>query len=519
MKVTDTLQRIHSKLDRLGDLPVFSATVNRINQVSNSQESDAMALAMAIMRDVSLSARLLRLANAPLFNRGQGNISHVSRAVVVLGFDRIRNLCVTLKLVEGFHQQQPDLNVPGMLMRAFLNANLASEFMQRGKHRGDAEAAYINGLLYGLGEIVVAYCLPDDYRRMQQHRAAKKHSWAHIQREVLGAELSDIGQELARSWGYPSSVAKAMREPDQGSHTPSEQVAGLGYHLLEQLYGFDERDEYPFAETMSELMDCTGLEESDINEVLVQGFRQAGQVAKDCGLQTRRMIPRFVDGAGDDKNELIRQLAFTTRMQLDADGPVNDSFSEMPQSGPPATDGNEHARHQLEALQEINEMIASNAPVQEILRKVVNALQQFTGFDRVIFCLLAPDAKAMSVRLGRGEHLKMLERYFNRRSNGGRDDLFFRLVERGANLLVADLDEEGWRERLPTNYLSLCRSQGFVASPLKSGKRTIGMIYADKLAGNQGISAGEFRTFNQFVSQVHFSLSHRARDVAKGPAG
>ena len=67
MKYLKTLNAIHAKLGRLGDLPVFSATVNRIQQISSSKEADAMALAMAVMKDANLSARLLRLANSSHF--------------------------------------------------------------------------------------------------------------------------------------------------------------------------------------------------------------------------------------------------------------------------------------------------------------------------------------------------------------------------------------------------------------------------------------------------------------------
>lgn len=60
-----THKKIQAQLARLGDLPVFSATLNRIRELSSSEDSDAMMLAMAVMKDANLSARLLRVANTP----------------------------------------------------------------------------------------------------------------------------------------------------------------------------------------------------------------------------------------------------------------------------------------------------------------------------------------------------------------------------------------------------------------------------------------------------------------------
>ncbi|NVK44141.1 MAG: HDOD domain-containing protein [Oceanospirillaceae bacterium] len=64
-----------------------------------------MALAMAVMKDPGLSAKRLRVAKSPGYNRGQGRIEVVSRAVILLGFERIKSLSMTLKPIESFDQR------------------------------------------------------------------------------------------------------------------------------------------------------------------------------------------------------------------------------------------------------------------------------------------------------------------------------------------------------------------------------------------------------------------------------
>lgn len=188
MKYQQTLNSIYSRLDRLGDLPVFSATVNRIRQVSSSRQSDAMALAMAVMKDANLSTKLLKIANTPTYNRSGSNISAVSRAVVLIGFERIQNLCVTLKLIESFRDEQPDSLIEPLLISAFLNASMAREMAAAANVR-DIEEAYICGLLYGLGEVIVAFTLPDTYRDMLRQRVSARDNWSRIQLQTLGGQL------------------------------------------------------------------------------------------------------------------------------------------------------------------------------------------------------------------------------------------------------------------------------------------------------------------------------------------
>ncbi|NCC77522.1 MAG: HDOD domain-containing protein, partial [Clostridia bacterium] len=261
LKYQDTLNAIYAQLDRLGDLPVFSATVNRIRQVSSSRQSDAMALAMAVMKDANLSTKLLKIANTPSYNRSGGQISAVSRAVVLIGFERIHNLCVTLKLIESFRDEQPDTGVEQLLISAFLNASLARE-LAAAAGALDIEEAYICGLLYGLGEIIVAFTLPDTYNEMLRLRERGRERWPRIQLQQLGGHFSDIGQDLAQSWGFPKSVVQAMdpMTADQlrGGGRLNHRLAAGCHDLLELLYGRDTSGELEYATLMNDLADVIG---------------------------------------------------------------------------------------------------------------------------------------------------------------------------------------------------------------------------------------------------------------------
>lgn len=151
MDYKQTLNEIVTRLHKLGDLPVFSATVNQIRQLSSSEEADAMALAMAVMKDVNLSVRVLKLANTPMFNPQNREIASLSRAVVLLGFERILNLAMTIKLVESLREDTPDKVLDQLLVQAFLNASIARELAEAANLRR-AEGVYLNGLLHNLGE-------------------------------------------------------------------------------------------------------------------------------------------------------------------------------------------------------------------------------------------------------------------------------------------------------------------------------------------------------------------------------
>ena len=501
MKFSDTLRIIYEKLDKLGDLPVFSATVNRIQQVSSSEESDAMALAMAIMKDANLSAKILKIANSSTYHRGGPAITVVSRAVVLIGFAKIKNICLTLKLIEGFHQSHPDLNVPGLLMRSFLNGNIASDLSMRSRHQGDPEEAYINALLFGLGEIVVAHTMPSAYRKMLVERRKGTYPWQKIQKAMLGGTFSDIGQDLARSWGHPPQVVQAMAQKDEVTEgEQATQIAGLSYELLEQLYGLDDKGEHSFSESLEDLGTVTGLSAEEISESTMRCYQRVSQTASDYGLSCGSMVRNYVPTGDDTKDELMRQMAFITAQHVEAE-----REHEFPQETIEDT-RNSYAEQQLDYLQQVTDMINQGEALPKILKTIVTAMEKCSQLDRAQLCLVNRSGDQLQAKIAEGEVLDPIQSYFTRRKDGSQNDMFFRVMSRGATLLVSDLDENGWLERIPQDFVREVECQGFVVAPVVVKDRVIGMLYGDRLKGRGPLDEQDFKVFSQFASQARLAL-------------
>ncbi|MGH1461039.1 MAG: HDOD domain-containing protein [Neptuniibacter sp.] len=508
MKYSDTLQEINQRLDKLGDLPVFSATVNRIQQISASDESDAMALAVAIMKDTSLSAKVLKVANSSAYNRNSKNISVISRAVVLIGFNSIKNICITLKLIETFHDDHPDLDVPGMMMRQFLSASLAKEFALRSNKKVDPEEAYISALMFGLGEILVACTLPDHYRRMLRMRSHQQKKWRLVQAEVLGTTFSDLGKEIALGWGYPQDVLNSMdhidlsqidKKSDFMSSLPS-----LSSGMIQQLLVQDTVNEQPFTHLLEALSDVSEIPFDEVGDITLQCFNNVAKVSRDYGLKSKSLVPKFIESGEPLRDEMIRQLAFLGQNEAELDTPEPVQSDQLESSMRKV----EHSQKQLDYLNRLSELISSGNKIHEVFKLVIAALQDCGTFERSMLCLLGSGGDKLSVKIIEGHHIEELQSYFERSKNGKADDLFFRILNKRVTLLVNDLSEDGWNKRLPPNFVKRVNCQGFVLIPLTMGNRVIGMLYADKLKGSEGLSEEDFNLFNQFATQTRMALAY-----------
>ncbi len=70
MDQQETVQELGARMESMGDLPVFSASVNRIRKISADPGSNSMDLAREAMKDPGFSLKRLRLANASYYSRG-----------------------------------------------------------------------------------------------------------------------------------------------------------------------------------------------------------------------------------------------------------------------------------------------------------------------------------------------------------------------------------------------------------------------------------------------------------------
>jgi len=99
------------------DVPILSNTVRIISDTANNPEASVADLSQVILPDTSMTARVLRMANSVHynFNSNKNSINTISRAIVVLGFDVIRSISLTIAMLDTLLQgeQQESINRDG----------------------------------------------------------------------------------------------------------------------------------------------------------------------------------------------------------------------------------------------------------------------------------------------------------------------------------------------------------------------------------------------------------------------
>lgn len=194
----------------MDSLPAMSDHVTELVSLLGSSRATAHEVADTILKDYSLTTRILQVVNSAYYSRGTP-VSTISRAITVVGFDTLRQLAATMALFEEFIRTGAEKDeIAGTFTMSLISATQSRIFCELRKTRLSAEEAYVCSLLHKLGKLVVLVYLPAQYQAVEQHMH-KGYSEEHSNRLVLkGLTYSQIGREISTFWNFSKRIVDCM---------------------------------------------------------------------------------------------------------------------------------------------------------------------------------------------------------------------------------------------------------------------------------------------------------------------
>lgn len=202
-----SIGEIKRKIDKITELPTLPIIITELLGLLDNPKSTPKDINELIKNDQSLTSKTLRLVNSSYYGFPRG-ISTVTEAVVILGFDTVRNLALSASIVRV-------LKGGGAFDKTeFWRHTVGVAFMSRivAKHLkySNVEVAFVAGLLHDIAKV-----FEDQYFSEEFYEAVELSKEQGIQlymaeREVLGYDHAAIGKRLADSWNLPQSIVAAM---------------------------------------------------------------------------------------------------------------------------------------------------------------------------------------------------------------------------------------------------------------------------------------------------------------------
>ncbi len=389
---------------RTQDMPIFSSTLAAIGEVAENDASPTSALGRIILRDAGMTARVLRMANSVYFKGDGQRISTISRAIVLLGFDTVRNIAVSVALIDAFLAGGVRDRVAAEMARCFHGAVHARYAAQV---RGDSspEEVFIATLLSRIGELAF-WCFSGDVGlRLDRALTEQRCATEQIEMDVLGFRLRSLTQMLAREWTLPALVSSARSDgvrPDS-----RDGLVTAGYRLAEAAeWGWDSE------RARSAVSDYARLLKLGVGEISPVVLAHAGEAARIAGLygceEAARRIPRPGVTATDSGNE-----------PAVAKGAEHDPVAE------------------LDVARRMVTLIALQAASTTVLDLALEGAGRTLGADRAVLALVTANRTQLSARATEGVGAQQLMRHFNFLLAGAPRDGLTDLVDQARMIEVA----------------------------------------------------------------------------------
>ncbi len=517
-----TIEFLLRRMRHKSDFPALSESVSTINKITASDRESVANLSNSILKDFSLTNKILRLVNSAFYRQaGGGNISTISRAVLVLGFDAVRNIAVTVLLFEHLKNKANASHLKEEFLHANLAGILARNVGEKTSPR-EVEQAFICSMFYSLGRLLSQYYFPDESEEIRRVMEQKSCGDDVAAIQVLGITFEELGIGIAQSWGFPNLIVNSMRKLPPGTvrkaNTAEERMrilSAFSNELCELIASVEpgSRDK-ELRKITARFGENVPVSEQFLRETVEKSFLDVARFAGIIGLSLKQSAfgkriqswsakPDKQAGAGSEKTSPLEDSAGLEAILADvvpagAPGSAANEETVSPGGSPEAI--------LMAGIQDISNTLVEEFSLNDILRIILETMYRAKGFKRVILCVREARSNIMLGRFGFGPDAPEISRRFNF-SVAYTPDIFHAALSKGVDILISDTSDPKITARIPVWYRKGVNAGTFVVFPLCIKKNPVAMIYADcEQAGEINIPENELALLRTLRNQAVLAI-------------
>ncbi len=484
-----TLDFLLRRMRHKSDFPALSDSVMRIQSMANSDTESVNSVTNEILKDVALTNKLLRMVNSAHFAH-RGSINTVSRAVNLVGFNGIRNMALSLVLLE--HMQ--DKAHAGQLKEEFLRSLMAGSISgELCPGSGESEEAFIGAMFQNLGRLLVQFYFPEEASQVrklvQSNREPVSEATASFQ--VLGLTFENLGLGIAKAWGLPQSMQRCMRKPTGvvPSKAPSDAdermrwIALAANDIADVLLHSAPKDVEARVQAVTrKYVSALGVGSKAMQAATTIARQKLIELAAAMEIRVTPgsaaanllSMPVVPTGHGSDE-ESAEGDAGIAAFELHA------TNTTLPHGYDPVPQKDSQVTQTLTAgIQDITNAMVEDFKLTDVLRMILETMIRAMHFDHIIFCMRDAKTETMTGRFGLGQGVEAFAKSFKVPLKTATPDLFAVVCQKGTDTMISDATEPRMAQRLPDWYRKGLNAPTFLLLPLMIKGAPFGLIYADK---------------------------------------
>ncbi len=442
------------------ELPVLANTLRRIHELTDSRNSTVNELAGVILNDAQLTSQVLRLSNTVFYNQTRTQVSTVSRAITLIGFDAVKSMAISSLIVDSLLKRNGRPHLLRSLARAIHAAVQARSLMPK-RNEQALEEVFIGALLMNIGELAFWSCDTDQAHELEQQLGLGTTP-IEAQKTVLHTTFAEITRGLVDAWSLGPFIRDVVA-PGQ----PHSMACSLVRHSVE------------------------------LARLSEQGWRGEGmeplleQLAKDIGEPPAAVRDRVKVNASE-----AARVANSLGIPQVAELLPGQHAAEAHTATAPEID----TQLQLQILRELTDTLAEKPDLNETCQLVLEGIHRAVGMQRVALLMADRKGDRLIPRMLSGQGTEAWRGNFTIARDGS-CPLGVLLPHRRCSVFQPDktsqpVEYDAWLGRIPA-----------LVGPLMVNGRLVGLFYADNAADSYTPSEEQLSAFSHFIQNAQLCLT------------
>jgi len=234
-------------LRNVQNLPSVPYLMIEVTKLLDNPKTSASELGFVISRDQGLVAKVLTVANSPLYGLPR-RVSTIEFAIVILGFDHIKNIVIALSMIEAFKNiSEKSWNKKAFWVHSMVTAAAAKRIADDIGYPKSGEA-FTAGLLHDLGISVIQRYFKEEFTAICNLVESQQMRFVNAEAQILGITHQEIGSFLAEKWNLPKILSDSMLNHHEPSKNTGDNILSAIVHLADFMtqkfsigaFGWDE---------------------------------------------------------------------------------------------------------------------------------------------------------------------------------------------------------------------------------------------------------------------------------------
>jgi len=457
------------------ELPIFKYSLIAITTITSREDSSSSELSSAILKDVNLTARILRISNSYIYNPSNTPVNTVTNAVMLLGFNLVRDISISLAIIDTLLRGNKETHVMKLMARTFHAAVQAKSIAEQ-MNDESPEEIFIAALLYNIGELTFCCVNSQASEKLINHRLlSTDEQYEKMQLDLLGFTFKQLTEKLTEDWQLSDLLHDTL-------HERSNKNKRCQHILHGNAIAFAAEHGWKSPETDRELAALSkhlNMSIEDTTQFVYLNVETAIHVTREFGASAAaEYIPSF------NKKE--------------SNNSVPAELEEQSQYLVP-----DHML-QLSILRELSNVLNKKPALSNVLTMVLEGIYRGVGMDRAVVAFINPTQTEANAKVTLGIDGQAFQKQFYFKINMEKPNLIQQMLMYNRSYWIKD-DAEG-KQLVTSELKDALAEKPFFISPISVEGKTIGLFYADRLPSKRPLDSESFESFKHFTQEACIAL-------------